>query len=330
MPKRKGGSIQNITNSELIFYDVIQQEHAGKAYRTCTNKSHDMCILISSLLDFGAGQKMGKVLKDVYDECCWQYINEVRTMKYAVSKKIAIGSLATVFPFVDGKEVRLNFFPETRTDRRARVFDPAYMYELDGITKKKFHVERFTMYCLAEIQLQSMKPTPIFDALVKDKAFKMAWDLVKSFRSNKKRNVFQIVGVYVYMDEHRSVAIDNEHNLVAIPKLLDSLKIGKNPPTHFYDKEEIAVMVAELKPFIDRWLINFNIEHIKSDVTYGTHECVITLFYKKKGEQTYNTSLAKMANYPPRVRPKAAYDDSQFQNVVGEWAKMRRERVLKF
>jgi len=77
-------------------------------------------------------------------------------------------------------------------------------------------------------------------------------------------------------------------------------------------------MLAELKPFIDRWLINFNVEHISSDVSYGTHECVITLFYKKKGEQTYNTDLAKRANYPPRLRPKSAYDDSQFQNVVGE------------
>jgi hypothetical protein len=231
MPKRKGGSIQNITNPDLIFYDVMQQDEAGKAYRTCTNKSHDMAILISSLIKFGSGQKMGKVLKDLYDECCWQYINEVRTMKYAISNKIRIGSIDLIFPFVDGTEVRLNFFPETRMDRKTRVFDPAYMYELDGTTKKKFDVERFTMYCLAEIQIQSMRPTQIFDALIKDNAFGMAWDLVKSFRSNKKRNVFQLVGIYIYLGENQSVAIENEHNLLMVPNLFTSLKFGKEPRT---------------------------------------------------------------------------------------------------
>jgi serine/threonine protein kinase len=329
MPKRKGGSIQNITNSDMIFYDVLQNVDMGKPYRQCTNKSHDMAILITSLLDYGAGQKMGKVLKDIRDECCWQYVNEVRTMKYAISNKIRLGSIDSLFPFVDGNEVRLNFFPETRTDRKASIFDPAYMYELDGITKKQFHVERFTMYCLAEIQIQMMRPTPIFDALVKDNAFGMAWDLVKSYRSNKKRNVFQLVGVYVYVGEHDSVAINNEHNLLMIPNLFKSLKLGNMSPSRFYDKEEIAVMLSELKPFIDRWLINFNVEHISSDTRYGTHECVITLFYKEKGKQTYNTDYAMRANYPPRVQ--SAYDDSKFQNVVGEWTKARRERFnIKF
>ena len=330
MPKRKGGSIQNITNPDLIFYDVMQQEFAGKAYRTCTNKSHDMSILISSIIKFGAGQKMGKVLKDLHDECCWQYVNEVRTMKYAISKKIAIGSIGLIFPFVDGKEVRLNFFPETRMDRKTRVFDPAYMYELDGTTKKKFDVERFTMYCLAEIQIQSMRPTQIFDALIKDNAFGMAWDLVKSFRSNKKRNVFQLVGIYIYLGENQSVAIENEHNLLMVPNLFTSLKFGKEPRATFYDKEELAVIVSDIKPFTDRWLALLNVELISSDVSFGTHECVITLFYKKNGKQSYNTDLAKRANYPPRIAPKSAYDNSLFQNVVSAWTKERRERFLKF
>ena len=331
MPKRKGGSIQNITNSENIFYDVMRQDFAGKAYRSCSNKSHDMCILISSMLNYGSGMKMGKVFEEIYRECCWQYVNEVRTMKYAISKKIAIGSLATIFPFVDGKEVRLNFFPETRMDRKTRVFDPAYMYEIDGVTKKQLHVERFTMYCLAEIQIQSMKPTAIFDKLVTDKAFKLAWDLVSAVRSNKKKNTYQLSGIYVYMTQDSSLAVENEHNLLDVPNLFNSMKLGTTPRTYFYDKEEIAVLISELKPFIDRWLINFNVEEFKTDIVYGTHEVVITFFYKDKGKQSYNTDLAKRANYPPRLHPKAAYDDSLFQNVVGNWSRSRRERVsIKF
>ena len=317
MPKRKHGSIQNITNSTSLFSYVLKRERTGESYRSCVNKSHDMCTLFSSINDIKHYQNVSTNIRDMWRNVCWQYVKEVRTMKYGISKDILFEKL----PFIhiqDMSKVRKLFFPHTlrqmdgsiyRNRRQIQPsqdiepFDTDILYQegyMGTRAKAVFDVDRFTVYCLAEIEILDMRPMRVYETLMTENTFRLQWDMYREFKKEYTQDTYQIAGIYMFLSENKINQIKGKTNLVTSKRVMNYLGYSF-PFVKFYTKTEIEAIAEKVKTYTD--LLYDQIQYIRTHITYGTHECVIHLMYMNPRDQPYSTERISRI-LKPRYDPK--------------------------